>query len=127
MFNKLCSSVEQAVSRSPPTAGVPSSRLGHSMWVSWWTKQSLGTFSSGFFVFPCHNFHSTISPHSSLLFSSFHQPPVMVHKAWSAVLAIHRPSIKGLHRISSLDPALSFKSRPTTYISLAVITETLKT
>ena len=27
--------VAQAVRRSPPTAGVPSSRLGPSMWVSW--------------------------------------------------------------------------------------------
>ena len=35
-------SMPQAVRRSPPTAGVPSSRLSHSMWVSWWTKRSLG-------------------------------------------------------------------------------------
>ena len=28
-------SVAQVVRRLPPTAGVPSSRLGHSMWVSW--------------------------------------------------------------------------------------------
>ena len=37
--------VAQAVRRSPPTAGVPSSRLGPSMWVSWWTKRDLGRFS----------------------------------------------------------------------------------
>ena len=43
--------VAQAVRRSPPTAGVPSSRLGHSMWVSWWTKRCLGRFFSGFLPF----------------------------------------------------------------------------
>ena len=33
--------------------------------------------------------------------------PVMVRQVWSAgIRAIHRPSIKGLHRISSLDPRL---------------------
>ena len=42
----------QAVRRSPPTAGIPSSRLGDSMWVSWWTKRSLGKFFSGFLSFP---------------------------------------------------------------------------
>ena len=53
--------VAQAVRRSPPTAGVPSSRLGPSMWVSWWTKRGLGRFFSGFSRFPYHKFHSTIS------------------------------------------------------------------
>ena len=54
----------QAVSRLPPTAGVPSSRLGHSMWVSWWTKR-VG-FSQGFSRFPLlqisfHHFSTLIS------------------------------------------------------------------
>ena len=40
----------QAVRRSPPTAGVPSSRLGRSMWFSWWTKRSLGRFFSWFLL-----------------------------------------------------------------------------
>ena len=44
--------VAQAVRRSPPTAGVPSSHLGPSMWVSWWTKRGLGKFFSGFLPFP---------------------------------------------------------------------------
>ena len=49
--------VAQAVRRSPPTAGVPSSRLGHSMWVSCWTKRGLGRFFSGFLPFsPTTNF-----------------------------------------------------------------------
>ena len=42
---------------SPPTAGVPSSLLGHSMWVLWWTKQGLGRFFTGFLPFsPTTNF-----------------------------------------------------------------------
>ena len=49
--------VAQAVRRSPPTAGVPTSRLGHSMWVSWWTKRGLGRFFMGFLPFsPTTNF-----------------------------------------------------------------------
>ena len=56
----------QAVRRSPPTTGVPSSRLGHSMWVSWWTKRGLGSFSRGFSRFPLpqislHHFSTLIS------------------------------------------------------------------
>ena len=58
--------VAQAVRRSPPTAGIPSSRLGPSMWVSWWTKRGLDRILSGVSpVFPYHKFHSTISPRSS--------------------------------------------------------------
>ena len=65
----------QAVSRSPPTAGVPSSRLGHSMWVSWWTKRGLGRFFTVSPVFPYHKFHSTIfSTPISSIFVSFHPP-----------------------------------------------------
>ena len=46
-------------------AGVPSSRVGHSMSDSWWTKRDLGRFFSRVSpVFPYHKFHSTISPHS---------------------------------------------------------------
>ena len=67
--------VAQAVRRSPPTAGVPSSRLGHSMWVSWWTKRGLGGFFTGFLPFsPTTNF---IPPflHTHLIhFVSFHPP-----------------------------------------------------
>ena len=54
--------VAQAVRRSPPTAGVPSSRPGPSMWVSWWTKRGLG-FSR--FPLPQISFH-----HFSTLISS---------------------------------------------------------
>ena len=55
-----------AVRRSPPTAGVLSSRLGPSMWVSWWTKRDLGSFSRGFSRFPLpqssfHHFSTLIS------------------------------------------------------------------
>ena len=67
--------VAQAVRRSPPTAGVPSSRLGPTMWVSWWTKRGLGRFFTGFLPFsPTTNF---IPPflHTHLIhFVSFHPP-----------------------------------------------------
>ena len=67
--------VAQAVSRSPPIAGFPSSRLGHFMWVSWWTKRGLGRFFSGFLPFsPTTN---SIPPflHTHLIhFVSFHPP-----------------------------------------------------
>ena len=60
----------QAVTRSPSTPGVPSSRLGHAMWVSKWTNRSQGRFFLEVSpVFPCQKFHSTIYPHSS---NSFH-------------------------------------------------------
>ena len=53
------------------TAGVPSSRLGHCMWVSWWTKRNLGIFFSGYLPYPpganfippfihTHSFHSPL-------------------------------------------------------------------
>ena len=66
----------QVVSRSPPTAGVPSLRLGPSMWVSWWTKRGLGRFSSGFLPFsPTTNF---IPPflHTQLIHSASFHPPL---------------------------------------------------
>ena len=86
--------VEQAVSRSLLSARVPSSRLGPSMWVSWWTKRGLGSFFAGFLPFyPTTNF---IPPflHTHLIhFVPFHQP-AMVRQACSAgTLAIHGPII----------------------------------
>ena len=112
----------QAVRCSPPTAGVPSSRLGPSMWVSWWTKRGLGGFFSGFFpVFPYHKFHSTISPHSSHPFRFISPALVMVRQAWLAgTLAIHGPTISGLHRISSLDPTLCWTRVEDIIISVAL-------
>ena len=63
------------VRRSLPTAGLPSSRLRHSMWVSWWMKRDLDRFfsclpitgfSQGFSRFPLpqisfHHFSTLIS------------------------------------------------------------------
>ena len=95
-------SVAKVVRRSPPTAGIPSSRLGRSMWVSWWKNRRLGRF------LPFSSATNFIPPflHTHLIrFVSF--VPVMIHQAWSAgMLAILRSSIKGFHRISSLDPIL---------------------
>ena len=80
----------QAVRRSPPTAGVPSSRLGLSMWFSWWTKRGLGRVFTGFLPFsPTTNF---IPPflHTHLI----HFVHFMVRQAWSAgTLATHGPII----------------------------------
>ena len=56
-------------------------------------------------VFPYHKFHSTISPQSSCPFRFISSALMMVRQAWSA-LAIHGPTISGLHCISSLDPTL---------------------
>ena len=98
--------VAQAVRRSPPTAGVPSSRLGPSTWVSWWTKRGLGRFFTGFLPFsPTTNFiPPSLHTHLIRFISS---ALVMVRQAWSAgTLATHGPILWGLHRISSLDPTL---------------------
>ena len=65
----------QAVRRSPPTAGVPSSRLGHSMWVSWWTIRGLVRFFSRFLQFsPSTNFVPPFLHTHLIHFVSFHQP-----------------------------------------------------
>ena len=71
IFKKRGGLVAQEVRRSPPTAGVPSSRLGPSIWVSWWTKRGLGRFFTGFLPFsPTTNF---IHHFSTLISSiSFH-------------------------------------------------------
>ena len=85
----------QAVRRSPSTAGVPSSRLGHSMWVSWWTKRGMGRFFTGFLPFsPTTKF---IPPflHTHLIHFRFISTALlMVPQAWSAgILATHGPII----------------------------------
>ena len=95
----------RGASDSPPTAGVPSSDLSHSMWVSCCTKRSM-VFLGVSPVFRSHKFHSTIFRHSSHLFRFISFTPVMLRQSYSTVIfAIHEPSIQGLHCISSLDPA----------------------
>ena len=67
--------VAQAVRRLPPTAGVPSSHLGSSMWVSWWTKRGLGRFFLGLLPFsPTTNFVPLFFHIHLIHFISFHQP-----------------------------------------------------
>ena len=76
----------------PPTAGVPSSRLGHSMWVSWWTKRGLGRFFLGFLPFsPTTNFILPfLHPHLTHFFSFHLIPPCDGATVWSTgILAIH--------------------------------------
>ena len=56
----------QAVSRWPPTVMGTSSRLGHSMWVSWWTRGIWIGFYRGFSRLPLpqisfHHFSTLIS------------------------------------------------------------------
>ena len=58
----------QAVRRSPPTAGVSSSHLGYSIWISWWTKLGLDRFLSGFLPVP----PTEISFQYFSIFNSFH-------------------------------------------------------
>ena len=118
----LSRSLAQAVRRSPTTAGVPSSRLGPSMWVSWWTKRGLGKFFTGFLPFsPSTNFIPPFSPHSSHPFRFISSALVMVRQTWSAgTLATHGPTIWGLHRISSLDPTLCWTRVEDIYFFLFV-------
>ena len=96
--NVIGGSMAYAVRRSPPTAGVPSSRLDHSM-------GSLGGFSSGFLLFsPATNCIPQFSYPLFIHFVSLHFILLCDGALGGSVgiLAIHRPSIKGLHRISSL-------------------------
>ena len=102
--------VAQSVRRSPPTAGVPSSRLGHSMWVSWWMKRDLGRFSWGLSPFsPATNF-IPLCLHTHLIhFVLFHF--IRTSDGASGVgglafLLFTDLQTKGLHRMSSLAPAL---------------------
>ena len=85
----------QAVRRSPSAAGVPSSRLGRSMWVSWWTKRGLGRFFSGFLPFsPTKNFIPPFLHTHLIRFIS--SALVMVRQAWSVgTHATHGPIIWG--------------------------------
>ena len=95
----------ETVRCSRQISGVPSSRLGHSMRVSWWTKRGLRRFFSGFSRFPYHKFYFTISPYSSLSFH-FMSPcdgatgVVDRHSCYSLTF------ILGVNRISSLDPSM---------------------
>ena len=63
----------QAIRRSLPTAGVPSSRLGHSMWVPWWTKGVWVGFPRALYRFPpTTNFVPTFPYIHLIPFVSFH-------------------------------------------------------
>ena len=78
------------------------------IWVSWWTKQSWVGFPRGSHVFPCHTFHSTISPHSSNSFRSisFHQPLWFCVRSGRPASLLFTDLQLCLHRISFLDTAL---------------------
>ena len=86
--------------RSSPDARVPSSHLGHSMWVLWWTKRGLGRFITRFLPFsPATNsFHHFLTLVSCTLFHS---------TLWWYVRRGRPASFLfiDLHRISSLDPS----------------------
>ena len=105
--------VAQAVRRSPPTAGVPSSRLGHSMWVSWWTKRGSGQVFLGVSpVFPYHKFHSTISPHSSHPFRFISSALVMVRHGRPAPLLFTDLQYRGfMASHSSTRPCVGHEQR----------------
>ena len=91
-------------------AGVPISRLSHSMWVSWWMKRDLGRFSWGLSPFsPATNF-IPLCLHTHLIhFVLFHF--IRTSDGASGVgglafLLFTDLQTKGLHRMSSLAPAL---------------------
>ena len=84
----------QAVRRSPPTAGVPSSRLGPSMEFRGGRNWVWVGFSRDFSRFPLPQISFHHSPHSSHPFCFISSALVMVHQAWSAgTLATHGPII----------------------------------
>ena len=62
----------QATSHTPSTAGIPSSRLGHSRWVLWWNKRVWVSFSRDFPVFPSTNFIPSFLHTHLIHFISFH-------------------------------------------------------
>ena len=81
--------MEEAVRSSSPIAGVPSSRLGDYMWVSWWTKLNPGRVFSEFI--PFSHVINCIPYFATPLIHFISLAPVMVRQAWSAgILAIHR-------------------------------------
>ena len=66
---------KEAIRSSPPTARVPSSHLGHSVWVPWWTKRGLGRFFTVFLPFsPTTNFLPPFLHTHLIHFVSFHPP-----------------------------------------------------
>ena len=67
--------------------------MSQSLHVGFLVSGVLVSFPWVFSHFTCHQFHSTISPHSSHSYNFISSVPVMVRQAWSAgILAIHRPS-----------------------------------
>ena len=104
----------QPVIRSSPTAGVLSSRLSHTMWVSRWTKRSLGRLFSRFLPFsPATDFSPPFLQNHLIHFVSYHFiHPVMVRQAWSVgILAIHRPSSIVIASHPSIRPCAGHKLR----------------
>ena len=97
-LRRLSGSVAQTVDALLQPLG-PSSHLDRSTWISWWTKQSMDSVFSGFIpFFPVTNFIPTfLHTHLIHFIRPCHGPSEVVG----------RPSVKGLHRISSFDQALS--------------------
>ena len=114
--------VAQAVRRSPPTAGVPSSRLGPSMWVRGGRNGVWVGFSRGFSRFPLPpiSFH-----HFSTLISSISFHFIRPCDGASGVVGRHpcysRTYNVGLHRISSLDPTLCWTRVEDIYLLLLLL------
>ena len=108
-------------------AGVPSVRAGHFMWVSWWMKRSLGRFFSVFLPFSsATNFIPTVLHLHLIHFVCFiSYTPMIVRQVRSvSFLITHRPSTEGLHRISTLDPALCQTRVENIYILSNIVEKT---
>ena len=84
-------------------------RLGHSMWVCWWTKRVWVGFSQGFSLYPLPQISIIISPHSSHPFRFIWSAPLMVRQAWSAGILAHSPTLPSLHlrHISFYNPSVA--------------------
>ena len=84
------------VRRSSPTAGVSSSLLSHSIWVSWWTEPGLDRFFLGFSRFPLTIRFIPQFLHTHLI-HFITLVPVVVQQAQSVgILAIYRPLFIGV-------------------------------
>ena len=78
----------QAFRHSPPIAGVRSSRLNRSTWVSWWTKVVLGRGSSRFPLLQI-SFHHLYTLIRFISFYFISSAPVMLRQAWSVGILVN--------------------------------------
>ena len=83
----------QVIRCLPPTTGVLSSHIGHSLWVLWWAKWKLGRFFSGFSSFPLSqiSFHHFLTHFTLISLISFYSPLWWcIRSGWPAFMDLQR-------------------------------------